>query len=214
MGVGRGTASGCVESAGEDLPPLVFSTTLPAGSYALTFSGLAGGAYSTTLSLHAPNAELRVPAYTLPVSRTLVDRLNVAEVDSEAAHGYRAWAAQWNDAVGSQAAGYTYPAHPERPLLDGGRTLTGGEEFTVTTMPGRALKLVRRYHSDGPVRLAVEVDGVPLAPWSAPATAGWGEAEYVIPVARITSPTTHLRLTLLPDEHFTPYTSFYYWFYQ
>lgn len=149
----------------------------------------------------------------------LVDRLNVADLADEAAHGY-AW---WDQ---GRPAGYAttpehlaYRADPSIVLTDGGRHLNGGEAFTLRTRPGEALLLVGRFAPRADITLSVEVDGAAAGLWRLPALPGeWQESRFVIPAALVTGAQTRLTLAVAaPAGAQDPallHSPFYYWAYQ
>lgn len=76
----------------------------------------------------------------------VVDRLDIADLASERAHGWRG--AQGRRALGDPTAKWSFVAKEVGAwglVLDGGRTIRGGEErFTVTVDPAKPVRLVLR----------------------------------------------------------------------
>ena len=155
---------------------------------------------------------------------TLRDRLDVGAPAEERAHAYRTFD--------------RYGRGPREPLvavdrlkgeraIEAGRLVTGGDEFDVSTRPGRPLTVVFRtlakaaaQESDGffseivtgtfgpQLSLRVQVDGEEacVATVDCP-SAGFGDVAFTIPGGAIRRETTHL--ALLGDH-----VVFGYWFFQ
>jgi len=156
----------------------------------------------------------------------LVDRLDVADLDDEAAHSVK-W---WHDARPSgwptEVWQLTYRDLPEREVLDGGRLLTGGISFEAATRPGEQLQIVARLHAQEAGAVRVEVDGRDVGRWAYPATPGqWQETVFWVPAEAITGSRTHIVLRVEASP-FTPpsppgggvggghYAPYHFWFLQ
>jgi hypothetical protein len=145
-----------------------------------------------------------------------VDRLDVADLDDEAAHGV-AW---WHDARPTgwptEVQQFAYRVLPEREVLDGGRLLTGGLSFEVATKPGEPLQVVARLHAQQAGAVRVEADGRDVGRWAYPAAPGqWLETVFWVPAEAITGPRTRFAFrveTSNPD--FRYYAPYHYWFLQ
>jgi len=99
----------------------------------------------------------------------LVDEVNVADVASEAAHGYR-----FHRRAANSLASYA-AAHPLWGLagvaaFEGGRRVCGVEEFTVDVRPGR--DVVAAVRCEPPYGAAIRVDGVFAGNWEVPPAVG------------------------------------------
>jgi hypothetical protein len=143
--------------------------------------------------------------------RTLVDRLDVADLADEAAHGYRftSLEGQYQGILESQPAD-----GGGEPVMDGGRAISGTETFRVRQVtPGRDMALAMR--SRGGFRVRLFVDGVDAGEWLEPGRGGpnWTESVYTVPGSLVRSATPELRVEVA-DPHLTGYTAFYYWIYQ
>ncbi len=68
----------------------------------------------------------------------IVDRIDLADLADEAAHHWRATTS------GKQAT----ILHRESPMLDGGRTITGGEQFVIDVDPAKPVRLILRTGGD------------------------------------------------------------------
>jgi len=146
----------------------------------------------------------------------LVDSLDVADLAGEAAHSYVWWQSQRKAGFPSDAFQLTYYLSPNQEVMDGGRLITGGEAFDLTTSPGQEALLVGRFLGQSAVRLQVKVNGRPLGPWGyAPIPGRWQEQALEIPAEYITGTRTHVEIDVdaaQPDLEF--HRPFYYWCYQ
>lgn len=146
----------------------------------------------------------------------LVDRLDVADLDDEAAHGVK-W---WHDARPSgwptEVWQLTYRDPPDREVLDGGRLLTGGVSFEVATRPGEPLQIVARLHAQEAGAVRVEVSGRDLGRWAYPAVPGqWLETVFWVPAEAITSSQTRVVLRVdASNPDFRYYAPYHFWFLQ
>jgi len=172
----------------ERLPPELRPTHFVTSPLALGFDALLGEplAYAGLAPKLAPHrrwtrGELQLVEarwdHVLTAERPLtprpnwhvVDRVDVADLDDERAHG---WSAQTS---GTQAT--LFHRDPGALLLDGGRTITGSERFTLEVDPARPVRLVlrtgghRKYpdHEALSAGAALRIHGQPLAiPWPWP----------------------------------------------
>jgi len=147
----------------------------------------------------------------------LVDAVDVADLDSEAAHAY-----EWDQGA-SQPEGFVTEVYRldyqscgsdgACPATDGGRALTGSEAFTLRTRPGEDLLLVTRVHGRESVLLAVEVNGERLASRVQPAVPGrWVEFVTWVPGEQV-SAETRVRIAVDPSLPGV-YRPYYHWAYQ
>jgi len=149
-----------------------------------------------------------------------VDAVDVANLTSEAAHNYRWWQAE--QPVGFVTEVYTHYYHvcglADSSLCratDGGRVLTGGEEFTLRTRPGEDLLLVTRVHGRDSVPLAVYVNGELLARRVQPAVPGrWLEIVTLVPGEKVTGAHTRVRIVADAGEADAVYLPYYHWAFQ
>jgi hypothetical protein len=142
----------------------------------------------------------------------LVDQLDVANLDSESDHDYEWW-------FDGTTPGFVSEVYRHSTLAcdldncfatDGGRVLTGGEEFTLNTIPGEDLLLVTRVHGRTSAPLSVRVHGKQIAQRVQPEVPGqWVEVITLIPSDQITSRHTDIRIEA--DGVYMPY---YHWAYQ
>ncbi len=145
--------------------------------------------YAPLLSAEKPLGE---------VKGELVDRLDVADLESEAAHGYALfWATQPENRVHESWV-------DERHAADGGRAGRTLDRFTLAVRPGA--KLVARVIVDTPMALDVWVDGKKLDPLSASAQLDWQELALELPAD---TPDKVARVELAPPSGQT-FTSLHY----
>ncbi len=168
-------------------------------------------------------AEVVAQAPTLEIigKMTLVDQVDVAYLDSEAAHDYRWW--QSSQPSGFISEGYTHVYHvcglddPDTCwATDGGRVLTGGEEFTLSTRTGQDLVLVTRVHGRTSVPFEVYVNGKRVAQRVQPGVPGrWVEVATWVPGSLITSEKTRVWINVTGSgEASDAYLPYYHWAYQ
>lgn len=141
--------------------------------------------------------------------------LNVADLPSEAAYGYTWWNVGRPDGFPSLALDVTCRADPGIRLADGGRSLTGGERFTLPTTPDQSLRLVARLHQMTDMALAVTVDGQAAGEWRLPAAPGeWIEAAFDVPGDLIQTDHIQVELSIIEPAADKKYQPFAYWAYQ
>jgi hypothetical protein len=149
---------------------------------------------------------------------TLVDRLDVADLLDESAHGYTWWNLGTPSGFPSDARKMPYRTDPTIILADGGRLMTGGESFTMTTRPGEHLLLVARLHQTADMALRVYVNGNDAGQWHLPAIPGeWIESDFPIPANLVTGEQTQVAITVEEMFNTSPesrYSPFHYWAYQ
>lgn len=162
---------------------------------------------------------------------TEVDRLNVCDVQDEAAHGYR-YESRRGDLRFSGAVhfeGYALASGRE-DVADSGRPILGSERFRVKTARGRDLVVVfrtlasvqgRTSRSPGSLTVGFQSHTIEMSEAgfivrvggrSLPALVfrngpGWNEHLFRIPAEALSEGTTELQLS-------GRYASFYYWFFQ
>lgn len=156
-----------------------------------------------------------------------IDRLNVCDPADEGRHEYRFVSALggiplWGTA---RVASYVAADGARRQLIDGGRAILGEESFVVDAQPGKDLVMVLRTAPsvDASIqqaagarlvgfefpeaRLAVEVDGEPVAHASFAPREGWDEVALRIPGPALHGHRARLRIR-------GRYASFQYWLFQ
>jgi hypothetical protein len=154
----------------------------------------------------------------------VVDSLDIADLQSEQRHSYKftedaerrpylPWPYR-----GNLFRNLAYNTGKENPVrvCDGGRAITGFEQFRIRTTPNKPLKIVCRTDAAWDVSLNVVINHSPCETWHIPATYdAWQEAEITIPAHLINSETTTVRLEYVWNHvSETAHRSFYYWFLQ
>lgn len=145
----------------------------------------------------------------------LVDQVDVAELESESAHNYDWWQRVQPEGFVTEMYRHTYHAcglsvEADCWAADGGRVLTGGETFTLTTHPGADLLLVTRVHGRESTPLTVYANGERVASRVQPALPGrWVEIVTLVEAHIITDVETRIRID--SDGVYMPY---YHWAYQ
>ncbi|GAB4412700.1 MAG: hypothetical protein Kow00106_07410 [Anaerolineae bacterium] len=150
----------------------------------------------------------------------LVDAVDVANLESEEAHNYRWWQAE--QPAGFVTEVYTHSYHvcglADSSLCratDGGRVLTGGEEFTLRTHPGEDLLLVTRVHGRDSVPLAIYVNGELMAWRVQPAVPGrWLEIVTLVPGEKISGAQSQVRIVADTGQTDAAYLPYYHWAFQ
>jgi hypothetical protein len=152
---------------------------------------------------------------------TLVDQIDVADLESEASHDYRWWQNGTPPGFATEVYQFLYlacglPGDAECRAADGGRVLTGGEAFTVKTVPGQDVLLVTRVHGRTSVPLTVYVNDQRLEQRVQPAVPGqWLEVVTLIPGSRVSGDRTRVRIEAqVADPNADAYSPYYHWAYQ
>jgi hypothetical protein len=133
---------------------------------------------------------------TLPQDSTLLDELDVADLESEHEHGYALFEAVALDDI----------VLDERGMLDGARRNRTHERFELRLARGG--RLVARLASDTVVELRVRAAGAPLGTVTL-APGAWQEVELTVPPACAGAGTTKLDV----DASGGVFTALHYWSY-
>jgi hypothetical protein len=156
----------------------------------------------------------------------LVDSLDVADLEDEAAHTMTWWQDTLRPGFPTEVQHLTYRtpvtacqacADVEGGVLDGGRLLNGGLTMQVRTEPQRALWIVSRLHAREAGGVHVEVNGNLIGSWRYPPVPGqWLETLFYAPADVVTQTKTMVTLAVdetvtVPTSHYAPY---YFWFLQ
>ncbi len=145
---------------------------------------------------------------------TLVDSIDVADIDSETAHNY-----QWHDdrpAQGFPSEFYQFDyfgcTGDACSVMDGGRLIDGEESFTLKTQAGRDLILVTRLHPKDEGTFDVYANNQPVTTHVIPSLPGaWLEVPTLIPASLVTAST---RIRIVPHVTGGYYMPYYHWAYQ
>jgi hypothetical protein len=149
----------------------------------------------------------------------LVDQVDVANLESEADHDYHWWNDQTPRGFATEVYHLPYRAcgladEADCWATDGGRVLTGGEEFTLETIPGQDMLLVTRVHGRDSVLLDVFMNDERLAGRVQSAVPGrWVEVVTWVPGDRITGTKVRVRLEAQAADGRT-YMPYYHWAFQ
>ncbi len=157
---------------------------------------------------------------------TLRDRLDVADLASEARHDYALIPGPRYRVPADLHARMAYRQEDrdqfEWTCFDGGREIRGGERFTLEGLePGRPARLVMRtgnplggeglYQS----RVKVLIDGALAGEWLLnPQPWRWKEEVFEIPANRVTGPQMEFEVHFESSATEPFYGSYYYWIYQ
>jgi len=149
---------------------------------------------------------------TLLNNYKLVDKIDVANLDSESNHNYRFWEAE----PGLDVTTYVYEfpcVDSSRRIIDGGRVLSGGESMVIKTKPGQEIKIIMR--TIGPLKLDVLINEKYRKKWVDERNYGnlWVESILTIPGKWIISNQTKVHIEIKNKQQDT-YSPAYYWFFQ
>ncbi len=147
---------------------------------------------------------------------TPVDRLDVADMDSERAHSYSWWHEGQPRGFLTEPRVMAYHDAPGLTLADGLRTVTGGMSFVLRTPePGQWTRLVARGHQTGPITLRVRVNGADAGLWRIPALPGeWLESAFLIRPDLIPGTETAIELSVVEPAEDRRYSVAQLWAYQ
>lgn len=140
----------------------------------------------------------------------LVDRVDVSDLASEAAHRYR-WRSSFRDRLRE------YPAGDDRGtvVLDGGRWVSLGESMRVRARPGQWLIMAMRTETERDFQLEVTVNGQPAGRLEARRHPGvFREPLLQIPDTLVTDSLLTIEVRRIQDPGATGYTAYHYWFIQ
>lgn len=151
-----------------------------------------------------------------------VDSLNVAHLASESAHDYLWWQAFERFGFPSELHTLTYVAcappnahNTACRVTDGGRLLTGGEQFVIQTEAGRDLLWIMRVQAQYALKLrlyaADQLVGVRVVP---EIKGRWIEIASLVPRTLITGERLALRVEADSLAEVGFYMPYYHWFYQ
>jgi hypothetical protein len=147
-----------------------------------------------------------------PAGLALVDEVDVADLESEAAHGYDlAGGFDQDDQVAEIGKEVDWEGTIKHSgVADGGRVHRHYDRFTAHLPAGRAVKMVMRGGSDDDVTLTVAAEGHEIGTIAIPAGT-WTEPSIAIP-AGVAAASTALTITVR-GEGDPRFHSFHYWFY-
>lgn len=173
------------------------------------------GIYQPDWAAADRSAAVQVLAGVTPYLRgkEVVDSIDVADIDSEAAHAYHWDERQPPGGFPTEYNQFASVGCLGEPcsLMDGGRRINGEESFTLTTQPGKDLILVTRLHPADAGTFDVYAGDQLVGTRVIPALAGaWLEVPTLIPSALVGA-TTRIRIVPHVGGDYMPY---YHWAYQ
>ncbi|MBN1875375.1 MAG: hypothetical protein JXA33_14190 [Anaerolineae bacterium] len=193
----------------------LFRVNVP--DYAVASAGPVQGVWRADWKLADSAVDLYQPdVLARAAGLTLMDTLDVADLDDEVAHNVTWWQAAPSPGFPTEVQQQGYRVIPENEVLDGGRLLTGGIALDVRTQPGTTLWLVARLHARETGAVHVSVNETLIGRWAYPPIPGqWLETVFRVPGEAIHSTQTHIQLEVdatVPDSHH--YAPYYFWFLQ
>jgi hypothetical protein len=132
----------------------------------------------------------------------IVDRLDVADLESEAEHGYELLGARDGEQVAAEG-----PTPGGETVIDGGRTGRTRERFVARLREGLDARALVRVDATATARVDVFAEGERVGSFSVEPT--WSEQPFVVP-ARLARPRTQIELRAKGGA----LTVFHYWFAQ
>ena len=141
------------------------------------------------------------------------DSLDVAELKSEAEHGYEMKFPQIGLKPDNALVREFYPNGKE--VVDAGRVVPGTEKFTVKNLePGRPVEISMRT-TGASFDLNVMADGKQAGTWSFQSPgSGWHETSFAVPADLVKSGKLRVELRPPKDTPLANHTAFHYWFIQ
>jgi hypothetical protein len=144
---------------------------------------------------------------------TLLDRLDLADLEDEAAHDLSFWEGTVRSGFPTEVQQYRYRTDATIEVLDGGRLVNGGLAFRVAVRPGQPVLLTARLHPAQAGAVRVIIDDHDLGLWRYPAQPGaWLETAFFIPAAALTQdrPEIHLQVETA-DPAFRHFALYHLW---
>ncbi|MDQ6695132.1 MAG: hypothetical protein M3014_12060 [Chloroflexota bacterium] len=149
--------------------------------------------------------------------QTSYDTLNVGDLEDERRHAYSTTARQSQLPEPKSIVTTSSYGKKQFALSESGRRHTGREEFTVNSVPGKALTVVARCRldNDADQTTMVWANGKQVGLWKEHNDRGgsWQEYEYTIPAEFITGSRTRISIDATFDPGGPGFTSYRYWFY-
>jgi hypothetical protein len=188
----------------------------PVYSLRIQFPTVTAGEVETLYTVNWEYALLdQKPTYLLHTGEQPLDTLNVGDLADEARHGYKIEGRQ--PSISETKAIVTTSSYESDgvSMTESGRRHSGWEEFTVKSVPGKALTLVSRskLNPDSDQRLLVLANGREVGLWEAhnEEAKTWQEYEYTIPAEFITGERTTVRIDATFDPGGPGFASYRYW---
>jgi hypothetical protein len=141
-----------------------------------------------------------------PSGLALADEVDVADLESEAAHGYALGdTSDTDDQVMVQGA--------PRAIADGGRLQRSIDRFRMALPAGKRARLVMRVSAEAPVDLVVTAGGREVGPVPVESDTGWVEAEVDLPAGLAGGETAIVVTARSRDGDPARFGAFHYWLY-
>jgi hypothetical protein len=138
-----------------------------------------------------------------PPAGALVDELDVADLESEAAHGYAIIDGWETDNV-------VMTGGDLGSIADGGRIRRALDHFSMK-LPAQPARLVMRMSAEAPMELAVSVNGREIGAVTLPGEGGWTEAAVAVPAEVGGKEAT---FSVAPRDAAARFGSYHYWLFR
>lgn len=182
--------------------------------YNVALAGAYQGIWEIDWSNHTADDMPRQPYPLTQINGLrLVDKVDVANLQSEAEHAYSWSNRERIPGFPTEVYEFDYAACDENcTVLDGGRRINGMEMFTLDTEPEQDLLLVTRVHSANAGTFDVYVNDTQVATRTLPVVAGqWLDIVTFVDEQGLTDQTAIRIEPHTPGGHYMPY---YHWSYQ
>ncbi|MFW9871382.1 MAG: hypothetical protein ACFFEL_17275, partial [Candidatus Thorarchaeota archaeon] len=147
---------------------------------------------------------------------TLMDRVDLADLADESAHGLTFWEGAVRPGFPTEVQQFRYRTDATTDALDGGRLVNGGLAFRVRGQPGQPMLLTARLHPMQAGAVRVIIDDHDLGLWRYPALPGeWLETAFFIPADAVTQARPEIRLQVdMADPDFRHFALYHVWVWQ
>jgi hypothetical protein len=173
-------------------------------------AGIVGG---SEVVVYRADWSLAQSGETFQGEGSVKDTLDIADLGSETEHDYE----MHMPLIGLEPANLlTMERSPDGEMVvDGGRGLSGAEEFTIRGLSrNRSVEVVMRTTSS-PFALQVQADGRHVGEWDfQPSGSRWQQATFTIPAESVRSGSLRVRLSPPEDAPLETHTAYHYWFVQ
>lgn len=187
----------------------LFQVKVP--EYAIASAGPVQGVWRADWHLAGSGETFYQPdIITRTAGLEIVDKLDVADLDDEAAHNVEWWQDVKRPGFPTEVQQMHYRVIPTQEVLDGGRLLTGGMSFAIDSNPDEPIWIIARLHAREAGAVQVIVDGQKIRRWAYPQIPGqWLETIFRVPASAITASQTEITLQVDADNpafrHYAPY---------
>lgn len=141
------------------------------------------------------------------------DSIDIADLTDETGHNMSWWHDDLVPGFPTEVQQQDYHDIQDSEVLDGGRLVTGGIAFDLSTEPGVDLWLVARLHPREAGSVLVRADNIVVGQWAYPPIPGeWLETLFHIPSNIITGETTRIELDVDNEvSGFKHYALYFLW---